>query len=195
MKQAVQEERRQFPRSDVIRAFNVSLVQAERSIPVESMNVSEGGVCLRLEEVLEVRSLVRLHLTPARERSAASAHALECAGRVAWVMQRLDLRTMPPFVFDVGIELLNPPSQIRTLVGTRPEQGGASRAVPRENKALSPSMLKGRQFIPRLARTTTEAPWHLVVSVDGIPCFSAHYPSERAALEAWTRFKREQAKR
>ena len=191
MKQAVQEERRQFPRSDVGRAFNVSLVQADRSIPVESMNVSEGGVCLRLEELLEVRSLVRLHLTPARERSAASAHAMECAGRVAWVMQRLDLRTMPPFVFDVGIELLNPPSQIRTLVGSRPEQSEA----PREKKALSPSTLKGREFIPRLVRTATEAPWHLVVSVDGIPCFSGHYPSERAAVEAWARFKREQVKR
>ena len=34
-----------------------------------------------------------------------------------------------------------------------------------------------------------------VVSVDGVPCFSEHYASERAATEGWTRFKRQQARR
>jgi hypothetical protein len=57
-------------------------------------------------------------------------------------------------------------------------------------------MIRGRQFIPRLERDAHRpSQWHLVVSVDGAPCFSNRYPSERAALSAWSQFQRQQAKR
>ncbi len=59
-----------------------------------------------------------------------------------------------------------------------------------------PAVVRGRQFTPRLERTTHQPlRWHLVVLVESVPCFSGHYPSERAALAAWTQFQRDQHKR
>jgi len=63
-------------------------------------------------------------------------------------------------------------------------------------RILEPFLARGRDFTPRLERASSRPPrWHLVVSVDGVPCFSAHYPSERAAIAAWAKFKRQQARR
>ena len=113
-----------------------------------------------------------------------------------WIIQRLDLRNTPPFLFDVGIEFMDPPPLLRQLMAQRggilPRQKG--RAT--QSKRLIVAVIRGREFVPRLERSSTRAlRWHLVVSVDGVPCFSEHFPSERAAMAAWERFKRQQARR
>ena len=185
------QDRRRFSRGDAASHFAVNLLRPSGVIPAESVNVSEGGLCVRLQEMLEVRSLVQLQLTS----SAARARPMRCTGRVTWVMQRLDLRTSPPFLFDAGIELINPPPPLRQLAVSRGEGAGKPRPAT-HHKALESAVVRGRAFTPRLERAPGQTGrWHLVVSVDGVPCFSEHYPSERAATAAWARFKRQQAKR
>lgn len=176
---------------------------------INSVNLSEGGVCVRLDDMqdpLEVRSLVRLQLTPTRvgmsesragDRSSGLrlSKRVECTGRVAWVIQRLDLRSTPPFSFDVGIEFVDPPHVLRQFLNQRSEITPLKGRTVRE-KRLESAVIRGRHFIPRLEREPNHAPhWHLIVSVDGTPCFSGHYPSDRAAVTAWATFKRRQAKR
>lgn len=187
------QERRKFPRSDALPRFGISLLRPQGLIPASSVNLSEGGLCVRLDEMedtLEVRSLVRLQLTPTR-----SQRPVECTGRVAWVVQRLDLRSTPPFPFDVGIELVDPPPILRQFIVQR--SGITSpKARPVQEKRLEPAVIRGRQFIPRLERQANHPlHWHLVVSVDGAPCFSGHYPSDRAAMAAWATFTRRQTRR
>lgn len=187
------QERRKFPRSDAPVRFGISLLRPQGLIPASSINLSEGGLCVRLDEMedtLEVRSLVRLQLTPTR-----SQRSVECTGRVAWVVQRLDLRSTPPFPFDVGIELVDPPSILRPFIVQR---SGITSPKARgvQEKRLEPAVIRGRQFLPRLERQANHPlRWHLIVSVDGAPCFSGHYPSDRAAMAAWATFKRRQTRR
>ena len=186
-------ERRRFTRSVLPARLSINLLQPHAA-SVSHVNYSEGGLCLRLEETLEVRSLIRLQVAPAQPRES-QRRPIECTGRVAWVIQRLDLRSMPPFLFDVGIEFVDPPPLLRRLIAQRgaftPLQGRNA-----HDKTLEAAVIRGRQFLPRLEREAGHAPrWHLVVFVDGAPCFSGRYASERTALTAWAQFQRQQAKR
>jgi len=120
---------------------------------------------------------------------------VECTGRVAWVIQRLDLRTTPPFLYDVGVEFVDPPPMLRQLIA-RGESLPSLRGQATPQKFLESAVIHGRPFMPRLARVENHPMrWHLVVSIDGVPCFSGHYPSERVALAAWAKFRRQQTKR
>ncbi len=188
------QERRRFPRGEGSPRVAINLLQPNESIAVDSVNFSEGGFCLRLQELLEVRSLVRLQVTP--ERGAAKTRPVECMARVAWVIQRLDLRDIPPFLYDVGIEFVDPPTLLRQFLA----RSGAPLSVLKrrpgaQERQLEPALLHGRRFAPTLERDPAHAPhWHLVVVVDGVPCHSGRYPSERAALAEWDKFKRRQSR-
>ena len=184
---AAVQDRRRFTRGEPFSHFEVNLLKPSGAVPAESVNVSEGGLCVRLGEMLEVRSLVQLQLT----LTSARARPMRCTGRVTWVMQRLDLRTSPPFLFDAGIELINPPPPLRQLAA--PPAVAEKHRSASHRKTLGAAVVRGREFIPRLERAAGR--WHLVVSVDGVPCFSEHFSSERTAADGWTRFKRQQAKR
>lgn len=190
------EERRKFPRSESPVRFDINLLRPGGTIPANPVNVGEGGLCFRLEEMLEVRSLVRLQLTPERPSAARGLRSMECAGRVAWVIQRLDLRSAPPFLYDVGVEFVDPPPILRQWVLER--SGGLmfeKRRILRERR-LQPATIRGRLFVPRLERESNHpSRWHLVVSVDSAPCFSGHYAGARAAVAAWDQFKRHEARR
>jgi hypothetical protein len=111
-------------------------------------------------------------------------------------MQRLDLREAPPFLYDVGIEFVDAPPSIReAMAPSGAGRAGAKRAAGK-GRAIDPWKWRGRLYHPQLARSAqAEAPWHLVVTVEGVPCFSHHYASERAALAGWAQFKREQSRR
>jgi hypothetical protein len=188
------QDRRRFGRADAPSRLAVDLLQLERRFAVDAVNVSEAGLCLRLEERLEVRSLVNLQLRPSRGR-AGGVRPVRCEGRVAWVIQRLDLREVPPYLFDVGIEFSDPPAFLRRLMAGR---GGHPAARPPTIRAVSlaSAVLHGRQYVPTLERAAnSRASWHLVIAVDGVPCFSERYPSERAAKAAWEAFRRRQARR
>ena len=58
------QERRSFVRSEFPPRFGINLLEPQRPVLADGLNVSEGGLCLRVEETLEVRSLVRLQITP-----------------------------------------------------------------------------------------------------------------------------------
>ena len=196
------QERRRFERQDGPQRLAITLVQPHHSVAADSVNVSGGGLCLRLQQELEVRSLVRLQLTPAAaplEDRRPGSRSVTCTGRVAWVIQRLDLREGPPFLFDVGIEFVDPPAILRQFMarqGITLSDSKPKAVAPPAVRRLDPAAIRGREFIPRLERHARQAsPWHLVVTVDGIPCFSERFSSERAVVEAWARFKRQQAKR
>ncbi len=196
MKTATQ-ERRRFIRNEPPPHFGISLLQPQGSIDADTVNFSEGGLCLRLQEMLEIRSLVRLRLTPEGSGSRHEGQPLQCTGRVAWVVQRLDLRNSPPFLFDVGIEFVDPPPILRQLIAQKDSSpASAPRAPATRQKTLDSWTSRSRVYVPYLERLVNHSlPWHLVVMVDGVPCFSGHYPSERTALAAWAQFKRDQAKR
>jgi len=156
-------------------------------LEANSLNLSEHGMCLRLQAALEIRSRIRMRLFPEPAKKP-----LECAGQVAWVVQRMDLRDTPPFVYDIGVQFIDPPARLRQL---------ASR-VGIDLKALAPAIkqptleaitLNGRRYLPRLEREAATGTWHLVVWIDGVPCFSHRYPSQREATNGWELFKRQTA--
>ena len=185
------QERRRFARGEPSDRFMINLLRPEGPLAAGYINWSEGGMCLRLQETLEVRSTVRLQVMAGRARP------VECTGRVAWVMQRMDLRGIPPFLFDIGIRFVNPPLPLRQWMAQR---AGAPAPIPAngppaQETPLEPSTIRGRRFLPRLLREIGRpSPWHLVVSVDGLPCFSGHYASQRAATIAWAVFQRQQVR-
>ncbi len=162
--------------------FNALRLHTQKA---DSLNFSEGGIRLRLQEALEIHSAVRLRLF-----GASSKQPVQCAGRVAWVMQRLDLRDTPPFVYDVGVEFVNPSLRLRQFA----LRVGISLRLPPPRVAksaiLAPVIARDRGYIPRLKHDALSNRWHLVVTVDGTPCFSQRYPTERQAIDAWERFKR-----
>ena len=176
--------------------LRINLLRPQGVVAVDNVNFSEGGVCIRVEETLEVRAIIRLQLTPERLSPARSLRAFECMGRVAWVIQRLDLRALPPFLYDVGIEFVDPPSALQHVIAQKGSRLLSTKERSSEGKILESAVVHGRRFVPRLDRESNHpSRWHLIVSVDGVPCFSSRYASERLALSAWEQFKRQQAKR
>ena len=107
---AILQERRKRARGSFPGRVQITL-PLSGVLEANPVNFSEGGMCLRLKEALEVSARVQLRLF-----AEAKKRPLTCAGRVAWVVQRLDLRSAPPFLFDVGIELVNPQSAVRQLL-------------------------------------------------------------------------------
>ncbi|MDP3722060.1 MAG: PilZ domain-containing protein [Candidatus Omnitrophota bacterium] len=194
MKASLQEERRKLPRTDGPPRLTIQLLHPDGPVPADSVNVSGGGLCFRLRRTLEIRSLVHLLLSNGTV-SVRGPRSVECTGRVAWVVQRLDLRDSPPFLYDVGVEFVDPPPSLRQLVaqaGATLERLNAADAQ-RAQKTIAPWTLRGRCFVPTIEREAhPDEPWHLVVMVEGVPCFSGRYASQRAALTAWERFKRQQ---
>ncbi len=185
------QERRQFARNELSAPVAVSVARFRKAIPANSLNLSRGGLCVRLEQALDIHSLIRFHVAPARP-----SRPVECTGRVAWIMQRLDLRAAAPFLYDVGIEFVNPPAMIRQLLAAHGMRVASAKRRSTRERALEPSLIRRRRFVPTLEPAGRSAlRWHLVVSVEGTPCFSGHYPSERAAASAWAEFKRRQARR
>ena len=188
----------QLERRIVLRVPWVKRVEVDRQgavpVAVDSVNLSEAGMCVRLREMLEIRSALTLRLF-----AEASKPPVTCAGRVAWVVQRLDLQSRPPFLYDVGVEFINPPNRVRQLLVRR---GGAPRAKmtaarpQRAGRAGASLMIRGRCYLPRLQREgSREGAWHLVVWVDGIPCFSRRYASEREGVAGWEQFRRSASRR
>ncbi len=156
-------------------------------LEANSLNLSEGGMCIRLKEAPEIRSQVRLRLFP-----TPSKKPLECAGRVAWVVQRLDLRDSPPFLYDVGLEFIDPSPRLRQFAS----QAGVHVRAPAEpirRPLLEPAVFRDRGYVPRLDREAASGLWHLIIWVDGVPCFSHRYPSQREGVSAWEQFKRQLA--
>ena len=182
----------------------VELDVPHRAVRLEgnSLNLSQGGVCLRMRESLEVKVPVTLRLfTQSRQRP------LQCLGRVSWVVQRLDLRDIPPFLYDVGVEFVRPPAHLRQLasrvgltmrdLSVRPitHVGGVAGKLVKHS-SLQPAAIRSRSYEPRLVHELgAQTCWHLVVKVDGAPCFSQRYASEREGLQAWNQFKRQMARR
>jgi len=190
------QERRKAPRVEFQGRAEVEVPKLQSPLAANSLNFSEGGACMRLQEALDVRSsiTIRLFVQP-------RGKPLECEGRVAWVIQRLDLRNTPPFLYDVGVEFIDPSSRLRQFASRigltlRPssELSALSSVAGRRStwSALQPALINGRRYEPRL--TQEQSPdnrWHLIVTVDGVPCFSHRYPLERKALESWKQFKRQ----
>ena len=182
----------------------VELDVPHRAVRLEgnSLNLSQRGVCLRMQESLDVKAPVTLRLY------AQSRHRpLQCLGRVAWVVQRLDLRDIPPFLYDVGVEFVRPPAHLRQLasrvglamrgLSARPmAQAGGIAGKRVKHSSLQPAAIRGRSYEPRVVHELgAQVCWHLVVKVDGAPCFSQRYASERESLQAWNQFKRQMARR
>ena len=157
------------------------------SLPTSSINLSEGGVCVRVEHELAVRSRVVL-----RVFSSPRRRPVQCDGRVAWVMQRLDLRPAPPFLYDVGVEFLKPPDSLRRFAARlglplKPVE----KATPRRLRLL-PATIRDRRYLASLEQERSGSNrWHVIVTVDGTPCFGQRCESLQEAKAAWQRFQRQ----
>ena len=77
-------------------------------MPCEPRNVSMGGVCLRMDEEVELRSEVDVQLV-----TPHLPQPIQCHGRVNWITARLDVRMQPPIPYDVGIEFVGLSPQLR----------------------------------------------------------------------------------
>jgi hypothetical protein len=170
---AVKLERRKHSRG--IFAGRVQLARTPSDVlDANPVNVSDAGICLRIKELLEVSSRVQVRLF-----ASAKQPPRTCDGRVAWVVQRLDLRSSPPFLYDVGVEFLKA-------------------AVAQTNGRLKwePIVVAQRRYTPSIQRDLAGGdPWHLVVRVDGAPCFAKRFGMLRDAREAWEKFQRDVMRR
>lgn len=180
-------DRRRIPRVGFRTRVEINLLHPPSRLEANSVNLSEGGICVRSQESLEISSRVRMRLFPTEAK-----RPLMCAGRVAWVVQRLDLRDIPPFLYDVGLEFVDPSPALRQLAA---QAGIVLKAADRRAlraSALQTAVIHGRHYIPKLEKeASSSAPWHLIVRVEGAPCFSHRYPSQRDAIQSWERFKRQ----
>lgn len=182
----VVEEHRKLSRVELQGRVEIDVLHRPARVEANAVNLSEGGMCVRLQEALEIRSRVRL-----RWFAKPPKRPLECAGQVAWVVQRLDLRDAPPFVYDVGVTFVNPPPRLRQFASRAGVVLKPSEDRPIKASLLRPATLNNRWYVPRLeSHSSSSGRWHLIVTVDGVPCFSHRYPSEREAIESWERFKR-----
>ena len=184
------EERRTALRVELPGRVEIAVPHLPTRLEASSLNLSERGICVRLQETLEVRSDVRLRLFV-----EAARRPVECDGRVAWVVQRLDLRDAPPFLYDVGLEFVKPSPRLRQFAARIGVLLRPSRSAPTQNGLLQPVTIRQRCYVPRLKQEPAGIDrWHLVVTVDGAPCVSARCASTREAIESWQRFKRRIAK-
>lgn len=157
------------------------------SLSTSSLNLSEGGVCVRVAHALAIHSRVVL-----RVFSSPRRRPVQCDGRVAWVMQRLDLRDSPPFLYDVGVEFVKPPGSLRQLavrlgLPVKP----VDRAIPKRLRLPSAS-IRGRSYVASLEQEHSSSKrWHVIVTVDGTPCFGHRCESLQEAKAAWQRFQRQ----
>ncbi len=180
-------DRRRFPRSAAIPRFLIGLRKAEGLVSATSVNVSEGGLCLRMRQPLDVRSIVQLSLTP---QSGRPAQPMVCAGRVVWVMARQDLAGAARMVYDIGLEFIAPPPALRQLLSP----SGARTAEPIHRARVPEVVIRQRRYVPRLERESAQdLSWHLIVDVEGNACFSGRFATRREALGAWERFQRQRA--
>ena len=192
-----QSDRRRIPRIDFERRVELEAPQWSGRVEANSVNLSEAGLCVRLQALLDIHAPVTLRLF-----AEPHGRPLQCGGRVAWVVQRLDLRDAPPFVYDVGLEFVNPPSRLRqfasrigvTLKSSPRLLLGAKGGVKRlTGGLLPPAILHGRTYDALvLHERLPESRWHLIIKADGVPCLSHRYETEHAALEAWKQFKRQE---
>ena len=180
------DDRRHIPRVDTRARVEINLLQPSFRLEANSINLSEGGMCVRIQKSLEISSRVRMRLFPTE-----AARPLLCAGRVAWVVQRLDLRDIPPFLYDVGLEFVDPSRALRQFAAGAGVALKSSGRRPSRASALQAAVIRGRQYIPKLEKDpSSSTSWHLVVQVEGTPCFSHRYSSQRDAIQSWEQFKR-----
>lgn len=183
------QERRKRARGPFLGRVQITL-PLSGVLETSPVNFSEGGMCLRLKEALEVSARVQLRLF-----AEAKKRPLTCAGRVAWVVQRLDLRTAPPYLYDVGVEFVRPSTFLKPFT---PEiaKPFETRGPANGRAALEPAIMQNRRYVPSMQREpAARGPWHLIVRVDGTPCFAKRFASQREALGAWGNFQRQMQKR
>ena len=191
------QERRAAPRVPFHGSVTLEVLSSSLRVATQAVNFSERGVCLRVQEALDINSRLRLQLHDQHRK-----RPLACQGRVSWVVQRLDVREAAPFVYDIGVEFIDPPNLLKRLASRL----GVALVMPAArngaDRTLRPAAIRDRLHVPQLTRERSErsergvsSRWHLVVTVDGSPCFSRRYASAREALEAWRRFKRQAALR
>ena len=102
------EEKRQFFRAPFDGQALIRTEGHAAFVQCEPRNMSVGGICLRLDTEVDIRSEVDVQLV-----AAPLAQPIQCHGRVNWTTARLDLRAQPPIPYDVGIEFVGLSPQLR----------------------------------------------------------------------------------
>ncbi|MBI4356078.1 MAG: PilZ domain-containing protein [Candidatus Omnitrophica bacterium] len=178
-------ERRRFPR--VAYAGTVEIRTRRCAYTATPQTLSLGGLSVQLDEELELRSLVAIHLQP-----NPRAPAIVCQGRVNWVTARMDLRHTPPIPHDVGIEFLSLSAGARRLLRLCVDELRNQEAAPAYRPHLKPTTIHGRQLAPFL-RTDTHpsGDWELLVYEGEHCCYEHRFPTVEQATRGWRTFQDE----
>jgi len=113
-------DQRRFPRVRQQCVVSLRQATARHSIATSTENVGVGGVCVLLDEGLDIFAPVDVELILGDDQPPVA-----CRGMVAWVVRRRELNRPP--LFDTGIEFvgLTPEAEARlqrtvTLAGRGP---------------------------------------------------------------------------
>src|SRR3989338_10112202 len=115
MASGVIEERRKLRRVDFQGRVEIDPVEPRAqtqapSLPTSSVNLSEGGMCVRVSHELVVRSRVVL-----RVFANPRKRPVECDGRVAWGGGRPGFPPPPPPPLHLGGGFISPPPNLRPV--------------------------------------------------------------------------------
>jgi len=102
------DNRRKYPRADLVVAAEVRCEYEQKSFHVRTKNIGAGGICVVLPEMLPAGTQLCLSL-----RLPDADAAFEVAGKVVWTLRQRKLLKKKPGGFDTGIEFVDIEQQDR----------------------------------------------------------------------------------
>jgi len=182
------QERRRYPRATYV--GRVEVRAGRTAYAATPQNLSLGGMSVQIDQELELRCLVDIHLHP-----QPGQPAIVCQGRVNWVTARMDLRRTPPIPHDVGIEFLNLSPGARRRLLQFVDDLRSREAAPTYGPHLKPATIHGRSLTPFLrVDTHPSGDWELLVYEGEHCCYEHRYETTEQALRGWHAFQDEVAK-
>ena len=183
----VASERRQSRRLTYQGSVEIEAPSRREWISGEGRDLSEGGLSVRLSERFDLHTLVRFRLSTAGVRTP-----VECLGRVAWTTARLDLRTEPPYPYDMGIEFVKVPAFIRRRLTRAYLHLRQQQQPPVPAPHLRGVQIGGRRYEPSVTyETSPQSSWHLIIRCEDVACYAKRFDSVSAAVAGWKVFRAE----
>jgi len=96
------ENRRKYPRADLEVDVKLRAGREQKEIQVRTRNISAGGVCVMLAEMLPVGTQLRMVL-----ELPDTGSALDAVGEVVWSLRQHKLLKRKTDVFETGIKFVD----------------------------------------------------------------------------------------
>jgi|GEM_PF-384081 c-di-GMP-binding flagellar brake protein YcgR len=105
-------DKRQFIRASFPCKVTIYTPQ-RRVLNIYTQDLSEGGMRIICEEKLEISSLVGLRVYLDKET------AVDCQGRIVWVLEKPDSLIETSFLYDTGVEFYDMTEEDKRVIGDR----------------------------------------------------------------------------